>query len=428
MDSPADVHLPCTPSRAPTDTKKSGTTRIKPPHQASNASLKHPPTLSDQSLTSFPSLSPSPDGSLIGRRSASSKATMAATGDSSKKDWPEPLRLRRERTSTESQIEELLNSPLLDKTRPSLFDDSPRETKQLPGNLHHATDEHIQRLIGRMGAVTLIKQLSADLAQRDADATLTRRRAEETERALKGMLRELQVSNMDIDKRLSQIKVPAGPPQIDMDDITTSPSQPDESDSGGIFDLPKTQGQQPKQQEPKARRPSGPSFMQLLAGTNATKNNSDRQSRLKEGNLTTLKEAESTTESASIAGSGTTRGKRAQTFSSSNDTNGKTAKMKSGRHSLGPTGTIKGVLRPMSPQETVPQSLQDIGPVEMNTILPEGSRPPTLVHLSSNSDLPTDRFGFIHKPKSNNGPTVVRSSQASMNDTASTASTDSTLR
>ena len=76
---------------------------------------------------------------------------------------------------------------------------------EAPGALNHASDEHIQHLIAKTGAVTLVRQLADDLAQRDAEMTALRRRAEERERELKKILREVEVSNLDIETRLHRV-------------------------------------------------------------------------------------------------------------------------------------------------------------------------------------------------------------------------------
>ena len=77
--------------------------------------------------------------------------------------------------------------------------------KEVPGALNYASDEHIQHLIAKTGAVAMVRQLAGDLAQRDAEMTAFRRRAEERERELKKMLREVEVSNLDIETRLHRI-------------------------------------------------------------------------------------------------------------------------------------------------------------------------------------------------------------------------------
>jgi hypothetical protein len=77
----------------------------------------------------------------------------------------------------------------------------------VPGAIHHASDEHIGRLLARTGAVSLVRQLAEDLAQRDAQMVALRRRAEERERLLKKMLLDCQVSNLDIETRLRNLEV-----------------------------------------------------------------------------------------------------------------------------------------------------------------------------------------------------------------------------
>lgn len=60
-------------------------------------------------------------------------------------------------------------------------------------------------MISKNGAAILVRQLAEDLAQRDMDITALRRRVEERERELKKMLREAEVSNLEIETRLHRI-------------------------------------------------------------------------------------------------------------------------------------------------------------------------------------------------------------------------------
>ena len=91
--------------------------------------------------------------------------------------------------------------------RNALFDDSPTNVKQdVPGSVHHASDAHIERLIARSGAVTLVRQLAQDLADREAEMSKLRYKAEARERELKKMLREVEVSNLDIEGRLHHLE------------------------------------------------------------------------------------------------------------------------------------------------------------------------------------------------------------------------------
>jgi hypothetical protein len=92
------------------------------------------------------------------------------------------------------------------RDRSALFDDTPTESTKVPGNLHFASDDNIQDALRQTGAVALVKQLAGDLAQRDAQITALRRRAEERERMLRKMLQECEVSNMDIENRLRELE------------------------------------------------------------------------------------------------------------------------------------------------------------------------------------------------------------------------------
>jgi hypothetical protein len=87
--------------------------------------------------------------------------------------------------------------------RAALFDDSV-PTHDIPGALHLADDAPIERLIASTGAVKLVRQYARDLAQRDAEISALRQRADVRERELKRMLREVSVSNQDIERRLYQ--------------------------------------------------------------------------------------------------------------------------------------------------------------------------------------------------------------------------------
>ena len=63
--------------------------------------------------------------------------------------------------------------------RNALFDDSPRSSLDVPGALHLANDEHIERQIARTGAVKLVRRFAQDLALRDAEISALRVRADE---------------------------------------------------------------------------------------------------------------------------------------------------------------------------------------------------------------------------------------------------------
>ena len=173
--------------------KKNSTVRGQPTKRPSSTSSANSQRR-DPSLTSFPSLSPDDKGK---KEPASKPNSIPAP----------PLRTTsqkvRERKSTLAGLTN--TSPIL-TGRHSLFDDSPRSSLDIPGALHLVDDEHIQRLINKKGALKLVRQFATDLAQRDAELSALRIRADERERELKKMLRVVEVSSADIEKRLHELE------------------------------------------------------------------------------------------------------------------------------------------------------------------------------------------------------------------------------
>ncbi|KAL9592978.1 MAG: hypothetical protein Q9179_006198, partial [Wetmoreana sp. 5 TL-2023] len=152
---------------------------------------------SAKSLVSFPSLSPenSPSTTGEGRFKSSPKTPKV------------PHTPFKSRPKSPSIVDALVRKTSTFKGRPALFEDSPKATgKDVPGALHHASDEHLRHLMAKNGAIALVRQLAEDLADRDAEITTLRRRAEERERELKKMLREVEVSNLDIETRLHRLE------------------------------------------------------------------------------------------------------------------------------------------------------------------------------------------------------------------------------
>ncbi|KAJ5352735.1 hypothetical protein N7452_001709 [Penicillium brevicompactum] len=99
----------------------------------------------------------------------------------------------------------LTSNPSHKSGRAALFADSV-PTHDIPGALHLADDAHIERLISGTGATKMVRQFARDLAQRDAEISALRQRADARERELKRMLREVSVSNQDIERRLYQLE------------------------------------------------------------------------------------------------------------------------------------------------------------------------------------------------------------------------------
>ncbi len=168
--------------------------RNRPQKSPSNASSLASPK-PDPSLTSFPSL-------LLDSPPTSKEGVQL----------PKPTKPNRTVSQKVKERKATLRgltsaSPPL-TGRNALFDDSPRSSLDVPGALHLATDGHIERLIARSGAVKLVRQFAQDLAQRDAEISALRVRADERERELKKMLREVEVSSAEIEKRLRRLESP----------------------------------------------------------------------------------------------------------------------------------------------------------------------------------------------------------------------------
>lgn len=157
---------------------------------------------SDKSLTSFPSFSgesPRAERSFL-------EGNDVITLTSRKRASPESIiSPQPEQPNRPASIVESLTaaSP---PSRGGLFEDAPLATNKIPGALHHADDEHIERLVARHGAVNLIRQIAEDLAQRDAQIASLRRRADERERALRKIVLECGLSSLDLETRLREIE------------------------------------------------------------------------------------------------------------------------------------------------------------------------------------------------------------------------------
>ncbi|KAE8375036.1 hypothetical protein BDV26DRAFT_268677 [Aspergillus bertholletiae] len=151
-------------------------------------------------LTSFPSLSPdrSVEG-FFGKPALNRALTNALLDDHESVDSNSSCEMTgRDRRAT---LAKLTSGMPRTSGRAALFDDAV-PVHDFPGALHLADDAHIERLITGTGAVKLVRQFARDLAQRDAEISSLRQRADARERELKRMLREVSVSNQDIERRL----------------------------------------------------------------------------------------------------------------------------------------------------------------------------------------------------------------------------------
>ncbi|EKD15177.1 uncharacterized protein L3040_001545 [Drepanopeziza brunnea f. sp. 'multigermtubi'] len=185
MERSASQHS--TTSRA---SSRSHTVRAKPRKYTSYMSSSAS-SISDKSLTSFPSFSPE----LPQDSRPPTLRTVDGAASASRKS-SDPL----------SIVESLTTSLSTEHNRSALFDDAPLASSSIPGSIHLANDDHIERLMARNGAVSLVRQIAGDLAQRDVQIASLRRKAENRERALRKIILECGLSNLDLETRLRAIE------------------------------------------------------------------------------------------------------------------------------------------------------------------------------------------------------------------------------
>jgi hypothetical protein len=400
------------------------------------------------------------------------------------------------------------------RERSALFDDAPQEQAKVVGNLHFSSDENIKDALSQTGAVALVRQLAGDLAQRDAQITALRRRAEERERILRKMLQECEVSNMDVESRLRELEknkqqsndltkvrardnstpsglhpddpmedrlaramedeVAAHPDALGFDSGMAAPLAEVRSIHSVASDATRDTGRLGWKSyiwngtsKKSSRAPSVASLVDREAETLSSHTRSRASSGAKAPRkglandlfvppasdraggavpaLRRLHSQEQSTDSADrrsssvsitnwalkmVAGNGqasnntkagTVRGRK----HAASDVADRTPSMDSARtaqsarsaltnvqkrgRTLGPNGTIKSMATepPKAASSSVGsgpnplnRGLSNLGPVEMDRILPEESRPPTLVQhhnrFVGSSEYLTDRFGFIY--------------------------------
>ena len=453
-------------------------------------SIQKPPTsapLEDESLTSFPSLSPQDDSPSRNKRNRSSaQASLAKiVADANKTPSAKKSELKGKR----SMVAALTVKSGSAQGRQALFDDSPRSaTQDVPGSLHYASDAHVERLIARTGAIKLVRQLAEDLAQREAEMSSFRQRAEARERELKKMLREVEVGNMDIESRLHALNLEADK-KADTDKQNSIGELMEEAIEEDITTgarSPKSRAKQDKQATIRAkaiREPDNASLVSqdtaasrgrgwkdYLWSATSTKKSSRTQSLASNEDQATVRrdgsglrrkgidealfeplkaDTQSVNDKPRATSmsawtmklfAGTPASTREATMSSMNraraSTNANTRNnfanpsrttsqtsiystdsskiaqrqtdARSHRKPVPPlnfpNGLVKGPsasgsnVSVSSPLTEIPSS--NLGPVEMDAILPHGQRPPTLTpayhNIDNPDDLLTDRFGFIY--------------------------------
>ncbi|KAI0472499.1 TBC domain protein [Xylaria cf. heliscus] len=185
-------------SRGHTSRAKSRTRKRTSQPSSSASSI----AASDKSLTSFPSFSPQQsqhDPSLIPGPCAGAGTTAATRHDAEPPSDSQP--------DVASIVDSLTTTDATRATpRSALFEDTPVAARKIPGVLHLAEDEHIERLLAKHGPVNLVRQIAEDLAQRDLQISNLRRRADARERALRKIILECGLSNLELEKKLRSVE------------------------------------------------------------------------------------------------------------------------------------------------------------------------------------------------------------------------------
>ncbi|KAI5925473.1 TBC domain protein [Camillea tinctor] len=160
---------------------------------------------SDKSLTSFPSFSPEPphDEDPFTTASLPEPVNNTAHNHTNTNNPAQTTAV-----SAPSIVERLTSSTSETQHTPrnALFEDTPIASRKIPGALHLATDDHIEHLIARHGTVNLVRQVAEDLAHRDLQIANLRRRADERERALRKIVLECGLSNLDLETKLRAVE------------------------------------------------------------------------------------------------------------------------------------------------------------------------------------------------------------------------------
>lgn len=514
-----ETHHHHPPHRSPSQASSSSSRRGQKAKTVRAISQKRQSAASPTDLTSFPSLSPdrSPEG-FVGEPALNRSLANALVDGDGTSSSDAAGDVGRSRKATLAKLTSVSPAP---SGRAALFDDS-ISLHDFPGALHLADDAHIERLVTSTGAVKLVRQFARDLAVRDAEISRLRLRADKRERELKRMLREVSVSNQDIERRLYALdhgdeqsssrnsgshakqsgdidglmqqamtddvgsqtheEVVDGPSQTQ---ATLRPQQLDDTKSGTssvesgnnrrrqssargwpelIFgsaagsrktsrassvmsDVGEEETGRPEIQSNSRRKtfdeqlfhpPNGRAGQPAGddSSTHSRKSSNSLSSwavKLFAGNNQPAKEENSTESRRSKAPSEQVKGRSVSSAASTAPKGGMSAVAALKRiNSNAPTPGVPG--RPNAPgtrvnsqaprraaasvsqgssSEIADKSSNNLGPVEMDAILPMETRPPTLTHTYNNyqpGELLTDRFGFIYDQRRKTRQREARSS------------------
>ncbi|CAG84147.1 rab-GTPase-TBC domain-domain-containing protein [Yarrowia lipolytica] len=226
---------------------------------------------------------------------------------------------------------------------------------EMPSALHNLSDESLAKMIDRHGGMFLVRQLSRDLAQREKEVVVMRKQHEDRERELKTMLVECDVSVIEIERRLSSMRVTS---VVNPDHVINEALQealvdvPQESESRSLLSITKTLWDSPR---------SARSLLSVKSSSASLKSFMDEGG---DGNNS----GSAVVSTSAITTSSTTTNTREEEYSS----------VKNG-------SLNNDTATNMSTSSDPPRS------IEMTSIFDPSMAPPT---LQQSRDLLTDRYGF----------------------------------
>lgn len=331
--------------------------------------------------------------------------------------------------------------------RRSLFDEV--SFNSAPGNLHLLSDDSIRRFVGRYGTVSVVRQLAADLAQRESEVILVRKQQEDRERELKKLLAQCGVSMADVDKRLLNMTATSvrRPKEVldeliyqainEEQDLSTAKDETNDtndndkkindsndiktSQSNSMVTESKTSTSAPTQQPSKRRSWA----MFFLGGTSDDKKTKAvyPESIISEDDTESLYSTDTNAHNSLAApledsvDKGSILSAASNKYSTVNAASpAATHRNRSSSQAFNPAKWIPESIKDHVPQvQAPPTPVNDRRPVELDNIVPQSIQPPTLLPSWNNHyGLPdrylTDRFGFIydrHKDSSPIAQTIV---------------------
>lgn len=232
----------------------------------------------------------------------------------------------------------------------------------MPSSMHSLSDEQLARVVDRHGAVSLVRQLARDLAERESEVAVMRRQNEDRERELKTMLMECDVSVIEIERRLTNMKVTSvqNPAAVIGEMVMEAMSEAPDTSSYN---------------DAKSVRSMTRSLLDVSKSTGSI-SHSLRSIRSSSGSL------------KSLASDQVGQSKLHQTSDDKNDQSSEKTPDRNSDKSSSIKFTLNG-----SSEETASAAKAPPKSIEMTSIFDPSIAPPTLQKQTS-CDIMTDRYGF----------------------------------